>query len=85
MLSFLQYTDYSYNYNSKRDGGRSMNRLFRDILRENNDELFDGKDKVKLRKYSLLLKYEVEEYNELHPDAPLRDEKDELIEVPVAG
>ena len=60
-------------------------RMFLDILRENDDELFDGKDKVKLRKYSLLLKYEVEEYNELHPDAPLRDEKGELIEVPVAG
>ena len=60
-------------------------RMFLEILRENDDELFDGKDKVKLRKYSLLLKYEVAEYNELHPDDLLRDEKGELIEVPVAG
>ncbi|MBD3588813.1 DUF4843 domain-containing protein [Bacteroides sp. GM023] len=60
-------------------------RMFLEILRENDDELFDGKDKVKLRKYSLLLKYEVAEYNELHPGAPLRDEKGALIEVPVAG
>ena len=60
-------------------------RMFLEILKENDDELFDGKDKVKLRKYSLLLKYEVAEYNELHPNAPLRDENEELIEVPVAG
>ena len=59
-------------------------RMYLEILKE-NDELFDGKDKVKLRKYSLLLKYEVAEYNELHPGDPLRDEKGELIEVPVAG
>lgn len=60
-------------------------RMYLEILKENDDELFDGKDKVKLRKYSLLLKYEVAEYNELHPGDPLRDEKGELIEVPVAG
>lgn len=60
-------------------------RMVLEILRDNDDELFDGKDKVKLRKYSLLLKYKVAEYNKQHPDAPLRDEKGELIEVPVAG
>lgn len=60
-------------------------RMFLEILKDNEDELFDGKDKVKLRKYSLMLKYEVAEYNELHPKDPLRDENDKLIEVPVGG
>ena len=36
IIIFWRYTDYSYNM--KRDGGRSMNRLFRDILRENKND-----------------------------------------------
>ncbi|WP_455971374.1 DUF4843 domain-containing protein [Bacteroides congonensis] len=61
-------------------------RMFLEILQDNNDELFDGKDKVKLRKYSLLLKYKVEEENARRdPEDPLRDENGVIIEVPVAG
>jgi len=56
------------------------------VLQENDDVLFDGKDKVKLRKYSLQLKYKVEEINaQRDPNDPLRDEAGEIIEVPVVG
>ncbi|QIU93658.1 DUF4843 domain-containing protein [Bacteroides faecium] len=61
-------------------------RMFLEVLQENDDELFDGKDRVKLRKYSLSLKYKVAEENARRgPDNPLRDEKGVIIEVPVAG
>ena len=53
---------------------------------EVSDVLFDGKDKVKLRKYSLQLKYMVEEINAgRDPDDPLRDETGVIIEIPVVG
>lgn len=56
------------------------------MLQENDDVLFDGKDKVKLRKYSLQLKYMVEEINAgRDPDDPLRDETGAIIEIPVVG
>lgn len=68
------------------DYSETKYRKFLEILQDNNDELFDGKDKVKLRKYSLLLKYKVEEENaQRDPDDPLRDENGVIIEVPVAG
>ena len=52
----------------------------------NDDILFDGQDRAKLRKYSLELKYMVAEENEQRPaDDPLRDEMGEIIEIPVAG
>ena len=61
-------------------------RLFLKVLQENDDVLFDGKDKVKLRKYSLQLKYMVEEINAgRDPDDPLRDETGAIIEIPVVG
>ena len=60
--------------------------MFLTVLQENDDVLFDGKDKVKLRKYSLQLKYKVEEINaQRDPNDPLRDEAGEIIEVPVVG
>ena len=68
------------------DYSETKYRMFLEILQDNNDELFDGKDKVKLRKYSLLLKYKVEEENARRdPEDPLRDENGVIIEVPVAG
>lgn len=61
-------------------------RLFLKVLQENDDVLFDGKDKVKLRKYSLQLKYMVKEINAgRDPDDPLRDETGVIIEIPVVG
>ncbi len=61
-------------------------RLLIDVLRDNDDLLFDGQDKAKLRKYSLQVKYKVEEENEKRgPGNPLRDEFGKTIEIPVVG
>lgn len=60
-------------------------RLFLEVLRANDDLLFDGQDKIKLRKYSLQLKYKVQEENEKHPNSPLIDEFGMEIEIPVVG
>lgn len=61
-------------------------RLFLDVLRENDDMLFDGKDKAKLRKYSLQLKYKVKKINDQGGEnTPLKDEFGRLIEIPVVG
>lgn len=59
-------------------------RLFLKILQDNDDILFDGKDRGKLRKYALLLKYKVAEIN-ADAEEPLKDEYGNIIEVPVAG
>lgn len=66
------------------DYSETKYKWFIEILRENDDLQFDGKDKNKLRKYSLQLKYKIEEYNEAHPEAPLSDEYGK-IEIPVVG
>lgn len=61
-------------------------RLFLKILQDNDDVLFDGKDKGKLRKYALLLKYMVAEINAgCDAEDQLKDEYGNIIEIPVAG
>lgn len=67
------------------DYSEVKHRWFLRVLQTNDDEQFDGKDRTKLRKYSLELKYMIAEYNAEHPNAPLRDDNNVLIEVPVAG
>lgn len=68
------------------DYSETKYRMFLEVLRNNDDILFDGQDRAKLRKYSLELKYMVAEENEQRPaDDPLRDEMGEIIEIPVAG
>ena len=61
-------------------------RLFLKILQDNDDVSFDGKDRGKLRKYALLLKYMVAEMNAgRKPEDYLKDEDGKTIEIPVAG
>lgn len=78
-------TDSSVDWYYLGDYSEVKHIWFLKVLQANDDALFDGKDKVKLRRYSLQLKYMVAEYNAEHPDAPLVDEEGVEIEVPVAG
>lgn len=79
-------TESSVDWYYLGDYSETKYRMFLEVLRKNDDILFDGQDRAKLRKYSLELKYMVAEENEQRPtDDPLRDEMGEIIEIPVAG
>lgn len=51
---------------------------------EKDDVVFDGTDMNIMKKYSLRVKYRLEEYKQEHGE-PMRDENNNIITVPVAG